>query len=163
MSLRPEFLGGAGIRIGDHPFGLDNQNAQDLFAITMRGVQQTLVVIGVLGVMAVTIGVTIGALSGYYGRWVDSGPDATHRRGARDPVAADRCRRLVRVRPTGMWSVALALGLFTWTGLGRLVRAEFLALREREFVDAARVAGASTGGSSSSTSCPTRSARSSSA
>ena len=38
---------------------------------------------------------------------------------------------------TGVWSVALVLGLFTWTGLARLVRAEFLALREREFVDAA--------------------------
>jgi peptide/nickel transport system permease protein len=34
------------------------------------------------------------------------------------------------------------LGLFLWTGLSRLVRAEFLSLREREFVDAARVAGA---------------------
>ena len=44
---------------------------------------------------------------------------------------------------SGVWSVALVLGLFLWTGLARLVRAEFLALREREFVDAARVAGAS--------------------
>ena len=43
----------------------------------------------------------------------------------------------------GMWPVALALGLFLWTGLARLVRAEFLGLREREFVDAARVANAS--------------------
>jgi len=39
--------------------------------------------------------------------------------------------------------VAIALGIFTWTGLARLVRAEFLAVREREFVDAARVANAS--------------------
>ena len=38
--------------------------------------------------------------------------------------------------------MALALGLLLWTGLARLVRAEFLALREREFVDAARVANA---------------------
>jgi peptide/nickel transport system permease protein len=44
---------------------------------------------------------------------------------------------------SGMWPVAVALGIFTWTGLARLVRAEFLALREREFVDAARVANAS--------------------
>src|SRR5690606_15845180 len=44
---------------------------------------------------------------------------------------------------SGLWSVAFALGLFSWVGLARLVRAEFLALREREFVDAARVAGAS--------------------
>ena len=39
--------------------------------------------------------------------------------------------------------MALALGLLSWHPLGRLVRAEFLTLREREFVDAARVAGAS--------------------
>ena len=38
-----------------------------------------------------------------------------------------------------------ASGLFSWTGLARLVRGEFLGLREREFVDAARVAGASNG------------------
>jgi peptide/nickel transport system permease protein len=37
------------------------------------------------------------------------------------------------------------LGLLSWTGLARLVRGDFLALREREFVDAARVAGASSG------------------
>jgi peptide/nickel transport system permease protein len=42
-----------------------------------------------------------------------------------------------------MWTLAAVMGLFLWTGLARLVRAEFLALREREFVDAARVAGAS--------------------
>jgi peptide/nickel transport system permease protein len=40
--------------------------------------------------------------------------------------------------------LATYLGLFAWTGLARLVRGEFLTLREREFVDAARVAGAST-------------------
>ena len=40
---------------------------------------------------------------------------------------------------------AVSLGLILWTTLSRLVRGEFLALREREFVDAARVAGASSG------------------
>jgi peptide/nickel transport system permease protein len=39
--------------------------------------------------------------------------------------------------------LALFLGLLTWTGLARLIRAQFLSLRELEFVDAARVAGAS--------------------
>ena len=39
--------------------------------------------------------------------------------------------------------LALFLGLLVWTGLARLVRAQFLSLREMEFVDAARVAGAS--------------------
>src|SRR5690606_4276380 len=39
--------------------------------------------------------------------------------------------------------LAVALALITWTSMARLVRGEFLSLREREFVDAARVAGAS--------------------
>ena len=43
----------------------------------------------------------------------------------------------------GALFLAFYLGLFAWTGLSRLVRGEFLTLREREFVDAARVAGAS--------------------
>ena len=43
----------------------------------------------------------------------------------------------------GAFVLAIIIGLFTWTGLARLVRAEVLSLREREFVDAARVAGAS--------------------
>jgi peptide/nickel transport system permease protein len=42
----------------------------------------------------------------------------------------------------GVTFLAFYLGLFAWTGLSRLVRGEFLTLREREFVDAARVAGA---------------------
>ena len=52
MSLRPTWLGGAGIRLGDHPFGLDNETGRDMFAMTMRGVQTTLVVILVLGIVS---------------------------------------------------------------------------------------------------------------
>jgi ABC-type dipeptide/oligopeptide/nickel transport system permease subunit len=143
LSFRPTWLGGAGIMLGDHPFGVDNEVGKDMFAQTMRGVQTSLAIIIVLGVLSTTIGVVIGALSGYYGRWVDS--------------ALMRFTDVIIVLPllvitavagfalglSGMWPVAIALGVFTWTGLARLVRAEFLALREREFVDAARVANAS--------------------
>jgi peptide/nickel transport system permease protein len=48
-----------------------------------------------------------------------------------------------RVGNLGIVFLGLFLGLFAWPGLARLVRGEFLTLREREFVDAARVAGAS--------------------
>jgi ABC-type dipeptide/oligopeptide/nickel transport system permease subunit len=143
MSLRPTWLGGAGVRLGDHPFGLDNEAGKDMFAMTMRGVQTSITVILVLGVLSTTIGVVLGALSGYYRGWVDA--------------VLMRFTDIIIVIPllvitavagyaldlSGMWPVAVALGLFTWTGLARLVRAEFLALREREFVDAARVANAS--------------------
>jgi ABC-type dipeptide/oligopeptide/nickel transport system permease subunit len=142
MSIRPTWLGGDGVHLGEHPFGLDNQNGKDMFAMTMRGVQTSLAVIAVLGLLSTVIGVTIGALSGYYGKWVDA--------------ALMRFTDVILVIPllliaavagfalglSGMWPVAVAIGLFSWTGLARLVRAEFLALREREFVDAARVANA---------------------
>jgi len=143
LSLRPGWLGGSGIQLGDHPFGVDNQNGKDMFAQTMRGVQTSLAIIVVLGILSTAIGVVIGALSGYYGRWVDA--------------VLMRFTDVIIVLPLlvitavagyafdlqGIWPVAIALGIFTWTGLARLVRAEFLALREREFVDAARVANAS--------------------
>lgn len=143
LSFRPGFLGGSGIQLGDHPFGVDNQNGKDMFARTMRGIQTSLAIIVVLGILSTTIGVVMGALSGYYGRWVD----AVLMRFT-DVIIVLPLLVIVAVAGyalglTGIWSVAIALGVFTWTGLARLVRAEFLALREREFVDAARVANAS--------------------
>ncbi len=143
MSLRPSWLGGAGIMLGDHPFGVDNEAGKDMFARTMRGVQTSLTVIFVLGILSTTIGVVIGAISGYYGRWVD----ATLMRFT-DVIIVMPLLVITAVAGfalglSGIWPVAIALGIFTWTGLARLVRAEFLAMREREFVDAARVANAS--------------------
>jgi peptide/nickel transport system permease protein len=143
LSVRPTWLGGDGIHLGDHPFGLDNQAGKDMFAMTMRGVQTTLVVILVLGVISTTIGVLIGALSGYYGKWMDATLMRFTDMIIVIPLLVITAVASFALGLSGMWPVALALGLFLWTGLARLVRAEFLALREREFVDAARVANAS--------------------
>lgn len=143
LSMRPSWLGGAGMYFGDHPFGLDNERGRDMFALTMRGVQTTLVVILILALLSTFIGVMIGAVAGYFGGILDA--------------ILMRFTDIILVIPlllvaavagfafgaSGLWSVALVLGFFSWTGLARLVRAEFLALREREFVDAAKVAGAS--------------------
>ncbi|MFV0307996.1 MAG: ABC transporter permease [Desertimonas sp.] len=143
LSLRPTWLGGAGIHIGDHPFGVDNENGRDMFAMTMRGVQTTLAVIFVLGVVATSIGVIIGAVAGYFGRTIDAVLMRFTDVIIVIPLLLITAVAGFALKMTGMWPVALAIGLFGWTGLARLVRAEFLALREREFVDAARVAGAS--------------------
>ncbi len=142
LSLRPTWLGGAGIHLGDHPFGLDNEAGKDMFAQTMRGVQTTLAVIIVLGVLSTTIGVVIGSLSGYYGKWTDSVLMRFTDVIIIIPILVITAVAGFALDLSGIWPVALALGLFLWTSLARLVRAEFLALREREFVDAARVANA---------------------
>jgi len=127
--------------LGQHPFGQDTLG-KDIFARVMRGMQQSLTVILLVGFLSTVIGVTVGAVSGFLRGFLDS--------------ALMRLTDVIIIIPTlvlgavlgrtfggSAWSLGLLLGLIAWTGLARLVRAEFLALREREFVDAARVAGAS--------------------
>lgn len=129
--------------IGEHPFGQDTLG-KDIFARVMRGIQQSLIVVLIVGILSTVIGVVIGAVAGFY-------------RGKIDSILM-RATDVVIILPLlvvgavlsrnfggDAVSLALLLGALAWTGLARLVRAEFLALREREFVDAARVAGASNG------------------
>jgi peptide/nickel transport system permease protein len=126
---------------GDHPFGQDTLG-KDIFARVMRGMQQSLTVIALVGVISTTLGVVIGSVAGFFRGWLDS--------------ILMRFTDVIIIIPTlvlgavlgrtfggSAWSLGILLGLIAWTGLARLVRAEFLGLREREFVDAARVAGAS--------------------
>lgn len=142
LSLWPKFLGGDGIHLGEHPFGQD-RIGKDYFAMTMRGVENSALVMFVLGGIAAVLGVLIGAISGYYRGWIDS--------------LLMRITDVFIVIPAlvigsvvghmagglGALMLAIMLGFFSWMGIARLVRGEFLILREREFVDAARVAGAS--------------------
>lgn len=138
----PSWLGGSGFAVGDFPFGQDTIG-RDIFARTMKGVQTSLIVMVVVGVVSTSIGIAVGALAGLF-------------RGSLDQ-ALMRFTDLIITFPVivigavlgklagsggALW-LALALGLVTWTGMARLVRGDFLSLREREFVHAARVAGAS--------------------
>jgi len=128
--------------LGDHPFGQDDVG-HDYFALVMRGAQRSMLVTIIIGMLAGTIGTVVGAISGFY-------------RGRIDNVLMRLVDFLITIPAIIIGSVigyhfgnlgatflAFYLGLFAWTGLSRLVRGEFLTLRERDFVDAARVAGAS--------------------
>jgi peptide/nickel transport system permease protein len=142
LDLVPSLIDGTGMGLGRHPFGQDDIG-HDYFAMVMRGAQRSLYVASVIGLLAGTIGITIGAISGYFRGWIDS--------------TLMRFTDFIITIPTiiigsvvgyhfgnlGVGFLAFYLGLFAWTGLSRLVRGEFLKLRELEFVDAARVAGAS--------------------
>src|SRR5690606_25681382 len=59
------------LQFGDHPFGQD-EVGRDIFAVVMRGTQQSIMVMVIAGVVATVIGVVIGALAGYYRKWTDS-------------------------------------------------------------------------------------------
>lgn len=141
---RPTMGFDGGFQVGEHPFGQDNIG-KDVFALVMRGTQQSLLVMVVIGILASAIGIVMGALAGFF-------------RGRLDNLLM-RFTDMVITIPIimigailGAWvgganplTLAVALSLVTWTSMARLVRGEFLSLREREFVDAARVAGASSG------------------
>jgi ABC-type dipeptide/oligopeptide/nickel transport system permease subunit len=142
LDVLPPFIDGTGVGLGRHPFGQDSIG-KDYFAMVMRGAQRSLYVMVVIGFLAGLIGITIGAISGYFRGWIDA--------------TLMRFTDFIITIPTiiigsvvgyhfgnlGVGFLAFYLGLFAWTGLSRLVRGEFLKLRELEFVDAARVAGAS--------------------
>lgn len=128
--------------LGEHPFGQD-RIGRDYFAMTMRGTQNTLIVMAVYGLLGPTIGIVIGSIAGYF-------------RGTVDAVLM-RITDLFIILPAlmfavlvgnaaggyGAFTLSVMLSLFAWTGMARLIRGEVLTLRERPFVAAARVAGAS--------------------
>lgn len=133
--------------LGEHPFGQDNLG-RDLFAMTMRGTQMTLLVMVIIGILTGIIGTVIGALSGYYRGWLEAVLMRLTDVIIIIPLlilAAVLGRTAMSYVGPGIWRIValgVLIGLVAWTALARLVRAEILSLREREFVDAARLAGA---------------------
>ncbi len=140
MNLMP----GPGFGVGEHPFGQD-EIGRDVFAIVMRGAQQSLMIMVIVGVIGTTVGVVIGALAGYYRGFADSALMRFTDVIITIPFIIVGAVIGSAIGNLGAALLGIGLGLFAWTSLARLVRSEFLSLREREFVDAARVSGASDG------------------
>ncbi len=130
---------------GDYWFGTD-ELGQDVLSRVIYGGRTSLTVAVLTGLMVATFGTLVGAISGYYGGWIDTLlmrftdlilslpllPVAI--------VAAAWLREAFQGREA--LSLAVLLGTLLWGTLARIVRAEFLSLREKEFVEAARAAGA---------------------
>ena len=140
----PTWLGGSGFAIGEHPFGQD-EVGRDNFARTMRGAQQSLTVMVIAGLLACGIGIVVGALAGYFRGRADAVLMRFTDGMLTIPVIVVGAVLGRRFGSLGAIALAVVIGIVLWTGLARLVRGEFLSLREREFVDAARVAGARSG------------------
>lgn len=138
----PTWLGGEGFSVGEFPFGQD-ERGRDVFARTMQGVQTSLIVMAVIGLVATVLGITVGAVAGYYGGWVDAVLMRTTDLVITFPVIVIGAVLGRLVSGGSALMLAVVLGCVSWMGLARLVRGEFIALRDREFVDAARLAGAS--------------------
>ncbi len=126
---------------GRHLFGTD-QLGRDVLSRMLHGSQVSLAVGFVSVGIAATIGMLLGAAAGYNGGLVD----ATIMRLVDLMLVFPRFFLLLAVlaflKPS-IWTIMAVIGLTGWMGVARLVRAEFLALREREFVMWSQSTGAS--------------------
>lgn len=127
----------------DHPFGTDGPG-HDVFAQVLRGAQKSVQIMLLVAFVSTTIGVVLGAVAGYYRGFVDAVLMRFTDLILTLPLLAIVAVLAKMVQDSKSWfMLALVLGLLVWTSLARVVRAEFLSLREKEFVEAARALGAS--------------------
>jgi peptide/nickel transport system permease protein len=123
-----------------HPFGQDTVG-KDYFALVMRGTQQSIIIAVGVGLISTFLGTLIGALAGFYRGWIEALLMRLTDLFIIIPLLVFAAVLGKIASGAGIWGLTVVLGLVTWTGLARLVRAEVLSLREREFVTAARAVG----------------------
>jgi len=124
------------------PLGSDTMG-RDIFAGIVAGARVSLLIGVVSTVVSLLIGVSIGAISGYFGGWVD----ATLMRFTELFQAIPSFALaivLVAIFEPSVGSIVAAIAVVSWPPVARLVRSEFLTLRQRDFVAAAQLAGQST-------------------
>jgi peptide/nickel transport system permease protein len=119
--------------------GTDN-SGRDIAAQIFHGARISLLIGVVATFIAIAIGVVIGALAGYYGRRVDN---ILMRITEAFQTLPNFLLLLVLVAVFGstLTTVTIAIGVVSWPAPARLTRAEFLSLRNREFVQAGRTLG----------------------
>ncbi|MEL6566350.1 MAG: ABC transporter permease [Pseudomonadota bacterium] len=117
---------------------------RDLLSMIINGARVSLLIGLAAALVSIFIGVTVGALAGFYRGWVEE--------------VLMRITEFFQVLPTLLFSMVLvalfgaslpmitfAIGIVSWTAVARITRAEFLRIRELEFVTASRAAGAGAG------------------
>ncbi len=127
-----------------HWFGTDGLG-RDMYDRIVWGSRITLYIVGLVGIIVVPVGLIVGTLAGYVGGAVDN----VLMRITDIFLAFPRlilALALVAALGPGLENAVLAIALTTWSPYARIARAEALTIRNSEFIMAAKVQGASTGG-----------------
>ena len=149
-----------------HPFGTDRLG-RDILTRIIYGLRTTVIITVVTLVTgSLALGITMGLLAGYFGKLIDTlvmrvgevtsafpeiflvliiistlkPPITDWVRGIEETVGID----IIRLGVVDYFVLSLALAIFSWFGMARLVRGQVLQARENQYVEAARAIGAST-------------------
>jgi peptide/nickel transport system permease protein len=126
-----------------HPLGTD-QLGRDLLARLLVGGQTSLAIGGAASVLAAVIGVATGMIAGYAGRFWDGLITSVADVQLTFPNILLALSVMVVLGP-GIGNLILVLVLSSWVFQARIIRADVLSLRHRDFVDAGRAIGATDG------------------
>lgn len=123
-----------------HFMGTDDLG-RDVFSRMLWGARISLAVGFVAVGIATLIGMALGALSGFYGGWTDRTIMRFIDIMLSIPTFFLILAVIAFVGPS-IWNIMIVIGLTSWMGVARLVRAEFLSIKQREYVLAAKALGA---------------------
>jgi peptide/nickel transport system permease protein len=124
-----------------HPLGT-TEAGSDVLSQLMVGARVSIVVGFAAAVISAVLGAAVGLIGGYYGGWTDRTFDAFENWFLVIPQLPLMVV-LARLLDPSLTVLVLVIGLTSWAGTGRIVRAQVLTLKERAFVERARALGAS--------------------
>ena len=138
LDLSGRLLGpGAG-----HWFGTDALG-RDILSRTLYGARISLIVAASVVTLSLAVGLMAGLASGFYGGWTDTVINVYLTNAFLALPGILLAIAFVAFLGPGLFNLILALSISGWVGYARLVRAQVMAVKEREFVEAARALGAS--------------------
>ena len=118
---------------------------RDVLKKTIKGSETSIFVGLASAALATFLGTLFGALAGYYGKWIDDFFNWFYSVFSSIPYLLLILAVAAVLQQKGMLTIILILGLTGWTGVFRLIRAEYLKHKSREYVQAADAIGASNG------------------
>ncbi|WP_333668262.1 ABC transporter permease [Acinetobacter guillouiae] len=124
------------------PFGADKWG-QDVVLKTIKGAETSIIVGLISALLAVVIGTFLGVIAGYFGGWVDDVLNWFYNIFTSIPYLLLVLAIAAVLQQKGILSIVLILGLTGWTGVFRLIRAEYMKHNSREYVLAAKAIGIS--------------------